>query len=53
MLLLRMLIHERLHGSAWHGVTSHRPDRAEGTLIECPCGTRWLSRYPWDRKAGF
>ncbi|UXE04383.1 hypothetical protein SEA_FUNSIZED_12 [Mycobacterium phage Funsized] len=53
MMLLSMLWHERRHGTAWRTITAARPSRGEGTVITCPCGKRWLSRYPWDRRAGF
>jgi hypothetical protein len=54
MTLLNMLWHEwRCESAPWRDITKDRPSRARGALIECPCGKRWLSRYPWDRVAGF
>ena len=53
MQFFNQLWHEWRHGPSWHSITAKRPTRAVGTLIECECGKRWLSRLPWDRKAGF
>ncbi len=54
MLLIRMLFHSWRHGAFWYEVSADRPTRRHGTVVECQrCGARWLSRYPWDRKAGF
>lgn len=53
MTLLGMLWHEFRHGAAWRSISAERPSRARGVVIECECGKRWLSRYPWDRKGGF
>lgn len=36
------------HGDAWVELTGTET-RDHGTLIECPCGRRWLGRAPWFR----
>lgn len=51
MMLLNMLWHEFLHGRAWTELNpASKRTRKYGAVIECECGKRWLSRYPWDRR---
>ena len=53
MTTINMLLHELLHGAAMYEVTFDRPRWRHGTVVECPCGKRWIARAPWFRKAGF
>ncbi|QOC55925.1 hypothetical protein SEA_DIRTYBOI_63 [Gordonia phage DirtyBoi] len=47
--LIGRLWHELVlrHGAAWIEILPNK-SRRTGSLIECPCGKRWLSRAPWD-----
>lgn len=51
MIILARLWHEYVLGhEAWQEIDpAYLRSRRYGTIIECNCGTRWLSRAPWDR----
>ncbi|AYB69674.1 hypothetical protein SEA_KALAH2_188 [Mycobacterium phage Kalah2] len=49
---IAMLWHDLVlrHGDAWVELNFSKASRRFGTVIECPCGKRWLSRMPWFRR---
>lgn len=49
MVTLAWAWHELIlrHGSATTEFSTRTRSRRYGTLIECPCGKRWLGRAPW------
>lgn len=52
MTTLAAWFHEQVlrHGGARVEVNAtRRQTRRRGTVIECPCGRRWLGRAPWWR----
>lgn len=51
MVTLSWLVHELVlrHGSGTTEFNTSRVSRKHGTVIECPCGKRWLGRAPWFR----
>lgn len=52
IILLIRLWHEYvlLHDVAWSEINPRaKRTRKWGTVVECTCGRRWLSRAPWDR----
>lgn len=46
MVTLSWLVHELVlrHGSGTLEFNTSRVSRKHGTVIECPCGKRWLGR---------
>lgn len=55
MTTLAWLFHEMVlrHGSASMEVTEDDRSRKHGTILECPCGKRWIGRAPWFLGGGF
>lgn len=49
------IVHELLlrHGASTLEFSAHDRSRKHGTVIECPCGKRWLGRAPWFLGGGF